>query len=334
MRILILGGTVFVGRHLTEAALERGHDVTLFNRGKTNQDLFPDVEKLSGDRTNDLESLKGREWDVVIDTSGYIPGVVSKTASLLKDNVKRYIFISTISVYQDFKEKYVKEDHPVGKLEDETVEEVKGETYGPLKALCEKAIENIMPGRTLSIRPSLIVGPHDPTDRFTYWVDRFSRGGEVLVPGKKDRPLQWIDARDLSQWIIKMAEKEETGVYNATGYEKELTMGKFVQSLKELNADAEDLWVEDSSVLEAKIQPFTELPMWLPITEDYPHGYILVSNEKAMNKGLSFRSLQQTIEDTKEWHDNRKDKTLKNGLDPDKEAKALKECKRNNSITS
>ncbi len=326
MRILILGGTVFLGRHLVEAALERGHEVTLFNRGKTNQDLFTDVEKLTGDRASNLESLKGREWDVVIDPSGYLPGVVAETASLLKDAVERYIFISSISVYRDFQEQYVDEGYPVGKLEDESVTEINGETYGPLKALCEKTVEEIMPGQTLSIRPGLIVGPHDPSDRFTYWVERFARGGDVLVPGKKDRPVQWIDVRDLSQWIIQMAEQKETGVYNATGYDKELTMDEFVNVLNQHYEGAIPVWVDDACLLKHAISPFTELPMWIPVTDQHPHGFILASNQKALEKGLSFRTLSETIKDTLAWYQSRLDPELKNGLDAEKEALVLEDC--------
>lgn len=326
MRILILGGTVFLGRHMTEAALERGHEVTLFNRGKTNQDLFPDIEKLSGDRANDLESLKGKEWDVVIDTSGYLPGVVAESASLLKNAVDRYIFISSISVYRDFQEKYVEEDAPVGELEDESVQEVNGETYGPLKALCEKTVEEVMPGRTLSVRPGLIVGPHDPTDRFTYWVERFSRGGNVLIPGKQDRPVQWIDVRDLTEWVIRLAEHKETGIYNATGYEEEVTMGDFVEALQKSNPNANPVWVDDPCVLKHEVQPFTELPMWIPVTDQHPHGFILASNKRAVGKGLHFRPLSETIQDTLAWYQLRSEPQLKNGLDGEKEVSILEDC--------
>ncbi|KGP90123.1 epimerase [Pontibacillus chungwhensis BH030062] len=327
MRILILGGTVFVGRHLTEAALENGHEVTLFNRGRTNQDLFPDVEKLKGDRSDDLEALKDREWDVVIDASGYTPSQATAAAELLKDSVKRYIFISSISAYRDFHEKYVDETYPVGQLEDETTEEVNAQTYGPLKALAEKKLEEVMPGRVLNIRPGIIVGPHDPTDRFTYWVMRFGRGGEVLVPGKQNRPIQWIDARDLSKWIIQMAEQEETGTYNAVGYDEELTMKTFVDALIKQNPNAEDQWISDQCLLDNEAKPSSDLPLWIPVSEDHPHGFILASNKKAREKGLTFRKLEETIEDTRKWFEEREDTDMRVGIEPDKEATIVRRCK-------
>ncbi|MYL55274.1 NAD-dependent epimerase/dehydratase family protein [Pontibacillus yanchengensis] len=328
MKILILGGTQFVGRHITEAALKKGHEVTLFNRGQTNQELFPNVEKLTGDRSSNLESLKGKEWDVVIDTSGYLPGVVAETASLLKDTVQQYIFISSVSAYDHFQEIYVDETHPVGKLEDESVQEINGETYGPLKALCEQTIENIMPNRTLNIRPGLVVGPHDPTDRFTYWVMRFARGGEVLVPGEENRPVQWIDVRDLAKWTIDMAEKRETGTFNAVGYEEEVTMKDFVNKLIQVSPEAEDKWVSDECLLENNVQRWTELPLWIPKSDEHPHGFFLVSNKKAREKGLTFRSITQTIEDTRKWFISRDNTDMKDGigLEPSKEASLSQKC--------
>ena len=189
MNLLILGGTVFLGRHLVEAALARGHAVTLFNRGQHNPDLFPEVERLRGDRDGDLQALEGRRWDAVVDTCGYVPRVVRASAEMLAPNVDHYTFISSISVYADTSKPGIDEQAPVGTLDDPTTEEVTGESYGPLKALCEQAAEAAMPGRVLNIRPGLIVGPHDPTDRFTYWVRRVAEGGEVLAPGNPHAPV-------------------------------------------------------------------------------------------------------------------------------------------------
>ncbi len=209
MKLLVLGGTVFLGRHLVEAATARGHSVTLFNRGQHNPELYPEVEKLRGDRDSDLSALQGRRWDAVIDTCGYLPRAVRASAELLADAVDHYTFISSISVYADFHTPAMDESAPVGTLADETVEEVTGETYGPLKALCEQAAERALPGRVLNIRPGLIVGPHDPTDRFTYWPVRVARGGEVLAPGRPHVPVQVIDGRDLAEWTVRMVEARQ-----------------------------------------------------------------------------------------------------------------------------
>src|SRR5262245_53013995 len=195
MKILIIGGTRFLGRHLVDAALARGHEVTLFNRGKSNPDLFLTIETILGDREHDLNKLTqvGREWDAVIDTSGYVPRIVRLSAQSLERSVKRYVFISSISVYADFKKIGIDENDPVGKIEDESFEEITGESYGPLKALCEKAVQEIYKDRALVIRPGLIVGPNDSTDRFTYWPVRVARGGDVLAPEKPDAPIQVVD---------------------------------------------------------------------------------------------------------------------------------------------
>lgn len=191
MKILIIGGTRFLGRHLVEEALARSHEITLFNRGRSNPALFPQLETILGDRERDLEKLTqaGRTWDAVIDTSGYLPRLVRLSASVLEKSVRRYVFISSISVYENFREIGIDESYPVGKMEDETVEEITGESYGPLKALCEKAVQEVFGGeRALIVRPGLIVGPHDPTDRFTYWPVRVARGGDVLAPQKRRQP--------------------------------------------------------------------------------------------------------------------------------------------------
>jgi 2'-hydroxyisoflavone reductase len=186
IKLLILGGTAFLGPAIVNAAVARGHTITLFNRGKTNPQLYPELEKLRGDRNGDLEALAGRQWDAVIDTSGYYPRVVKMSAELLAPNVGHYTFISSISVYRDFKTPDMTEAAPVGTIDDPTIEEITGETYGPLKALCEQAAEAAMPGRVANIRPGLIVGPRDRSDRFTYWPVRIARGGEVLCPGNGD----------------------------------------------------------------------------------------------------------------------------------------------------
>ena len=223
MKILILGGTSFLGPQIVEAAQARGHVLTLFNRGKTNPGLFPDVEKLHGDRNGDLKSLEGRQWDSVVDTSGFVPRLVTLSASLLAPNVKQYVFISTISVFGENLKPGTAENGPLATMPDETSEDVP-KYYGALKALCEKAADKAMSGRACNIRPGLIVGPGDKSDRYTYWPVRLARGGEVLAPGDGSDPIQYVDVRDLGAWVVTAVEKNLSGTYNATGPEKKITM--------------------------------------------------------------------------------------------------------------
>jgi len=318
MKILIIGGTIFVGRHLVDAALARRRQVTLFNRGEHNADLFPQVEKLHGDRTKSLEALKDRRWDAVIDTCGYVPRVVRESAAFLKDAVGLYVFISSISVYADFSLPGLNESSPVGTLADEGVEEVNNETYGPLKAMCEQAAEEEMPGRTLIIRPGLIVGPHDPSDRFTYWVLRVDRGGLVLAPGPKERAMQIIDARDLAAWIIRMIEKSEKGVYNAVGPERPLSMERFLADCKKVAAsDARFEWASEEFILANKVH----VPVWAPKSAE---GISSVNIAKALSKKIHFSPLSQTIAETLLWAKQRpKDARLRVEVSPEKEKELL-----------
>src|SRR5207248_5735003 len=207
----------------------RGHTVTLFNRGKTHPELFPDLEKLRGDRDGKLDALKGRKWDAVVDTSGYVPRIVKMSADLLAPEVKQYVFISSISVYPDDVKPGANEETAVPELKEPGSEEVR-KHYGALKALCEKTVEQSMPGRATTIRPGLIVGPGDPTDRYTYWPVRIDRGGEALAPGTPDDPVQYVDARDLAAWIVQTAERGAVGVFNATGPERPLGMAAMLAS--------------------------------------------------------------------------------------------------------
>src|SRR5258707_5702086 len=234
MKVLIIGGTRFLGRHLVDSALARGHVVTLFNRGKSNPDLFPQIETLIGDRKHDLDKLSGRTWDAVIDTCGDFPRIVRLAATSLERSVGCYVFISSISVYADFKKIGINESDPSGKIEDETIEEITGESYGPLKALCEQVTLDMYGERGLVIRPGLIVGPNDPTDRFTYWPVRVARGGEVLAPGSPDDPIQLIDVRDLGEFLIRLIDNKTTGVFNALGPDHKLTMGRTLEACKEI----------------------------------------------------------------------------------------------------
>ena len=325
MRILIIGGTRFLGRHLVESALAHSHDVTLFNRGKSNPDLFPHVETIIGDREKDVEKLKNRIWDAVIDTSGYFPRIVRLSAEVLEPIVSRYVFISSISVYDNFKKVGINESDPVGKIENETVEEITGETYGPLKALCEQAVQDIFGlERTLIVRPGLIVGPHDPTDRFTYWPVRVARGGAVLAPEKPDAAIQIIDVRDLSDFIIKLIQDNAFGVYNATGPNYELTLGRLLEVSKQVSvSDATFHWASVDFLNQNKIEPWSDMPTWVPDDEESA-GFSRVDVSKAIATGLRFRPLEETVRDTLEWAQARPaDHEWRAGLAAEREAQVL-----------
>jgi 2'-hydroxyisoflavone reductase len=294
LRILILGGTGFLGPHLVENARGRGHTLTLFNRGKTHPELFPDVEKLRGDRNGQLDALKGRQWDGVIDTSGYVPRLVKMSAELLAPQVKQYVFISSISVYPDDVKPGANESTPVQVLTEPGSEEVR-KHYGALKALCEQAAETAMPGRATNVRPGLIVGPGDPTDRYTYWPARLDRGGEVLAPGKGDDPVQYVDVRDLAAWIVQTLERGQVGVYNATGPEKQLTMaGMLAACRKAASRDSSLVWVPEKFLGEHKVSAWEDMPVWTGAEG----GFSQIDCGKAIRAGLRFRSADETAKDT------------------------------------
>lgn len=339
MKILILGGKIFVGRHLVEAALNSGHEVTLFNRGRHSSELYPQVEQLRGDRTRDLSALQGRQWDAVIDTCGYTPSVVSASARMLAEAVKQYVFISSISVYQDVSVIGMDETTPVGTITSEQVSEAEnivppdkgimarayGEAYGALKALCEQAAGAAMPGRVLNVRPGLVVGPHDYSDRFTYWAGRIARGGEVLAPGRPARPVQLIDVRDLAEWIIRMVEAGQMGTYNATGPTEQLTMQQVLDACKAVSEnDATFTWVDESFLLNEKVQPWGQVPLWLP-EEPESAGFNSISIARALAAGLTFRPLTETARDTLAWDLTRPaDGERQAGLAADDEARLLR----------
>lgn len=339
MKILILGGTVFLGRHLVEAATARGHEVTLFNRGRSRPDAFEHLERLRGDRDGDLTALEGREWDAVIDTCGYLPSAVRRSAELLGGAVRHSTFFSSISVYESYSLSGIDEGAPVGTLTEEQLEEAESidpgerataksfrEFYGPLKALSERALEDAMPGRVLTIRPGLIVGPHDSTDRFTYWVRRVARGGEVLAPGLRERRVRMIDARDLADWTVRAIESNATGVFNATGSVEGWTMEEVLATCRERSAsDASFTWVDDEFLSEQEVGAWIEMPLWLP--EDYM-GFFAVRNDKAIAAGLTFRDLPATVADTLAWDlACSDDPDWKTGLTPEREEELLKRFK-------
>ncbi len=330
MKILILGGTKFLGRQLVNAALARGHEVTLFNRGKTNPTLFPNIETITGDREHDIEKLSGREWDAVIDVAGYVPRIVRLSAHGLEKSVGRYVFISSISAYAGFQKIGITESDPVGKLEDESVEEVTGETYGPLKALCEKTVEEIYSDRALIIRPGLIVGPFDPTDRFTYWPMRVKRGGDMIAPDRPDAPIQVIDVRDLSEFIINLVEQNASGIYNATGPDSPLTLGELLDACKRFSGSVSTVhWASTEFLQEQGVEPWSDMPVWIPDSGEEA-GFSRVDVSKAINAGLKFRPLEDTIRDTIAWAEQRpEDHEWRAGLNPDKETSLLALLKRN-----
>lgn len=334
LKILILGGTAFLGPAVVEQARMRGHEVTLFNRGRTNADMFPDLEKLQGDRDGDLESLKGRTWDVCLDDSGYIPHMVKASAGLLAPNVKQYIFISSISVYADFSKRGLNETSPVAVLTDEqiaaakTQKDITGENYGALKALCEQAAEAACPGRTCVIRPGLIVGPMDRSDRFTYWPVRVARGGEVLAPGTADTPTQVIDVRDLAEFIVRCIENGTLGVFNATSAPGELTIGEMLDACKRVSgSDATFTWVDKAFLDEHEVAAWSDMPVWVPLDgEEAGHPFIDVS--RALKAGLVYRPISETVRGTLDWWatvpQERKDAPMRAGITAEREAELLK----------
>ena len=323
MKILIIGGTRFLGRHLVNSARARRHEVTLFNRGQTNPSLFGQVEKIRGDREKDLDQLSG-QWDAVIDTCGYFPRIVRMSAEALKDKVEQYVFVSSLSVYADFSKIGINESHPVGKIENETIEEITGETYGPLKALCEKAVQDVFGIDSLIIRPGLIVGPHDPTDRFTYWPVRVARGGDVLAPDRPGVLTQIIDVRDLANFIIELAVQNTSGFFNATGPGRPLTFGTLLDTCKLVSAsDAKFKWAPLDFLNQNNVAPWSDLPAWLPDNGE-DAGFARVDISKAIYAGLKFLSLEQTVRDTLEWANSRpQDYQWRAGLNAERENELL-----------
>jgi 2'-hydroxyisoflavone reductase len=325
MKILILGGTVFLGRALVEAAMLRGHELTLFNRGRSGPDLYPEIERLKGNRDGGLSVLAGRSWDAAIDTSGYVPRLVRDSAEMLREAVGHYTFISSLSVYSDFKQPGMDESGPLGKLNDESIETVDGETYGPLKALCEQAAESAMPRRVLVIRPGLIVGQYDPSDRFTYWPERVRRGGEVLAPGKPGRMVQYIDVRDLAEWNIRMVETGKTGVYNANGPEEPQAMQALLEACKTASgSEARFNWVSEKFLEEQGVEGWSEMPLWLPESDPEYGGFFSVNVSKAQSDGLTYRSAVDTAQATLEWSVTRPaDHAWRAGITAEREAALL-----------
>lgn len=328
MKILVIGGTIFVGHHIVDAALRAGHEVTLFNRGQSNPDAFPEVERLIGDRNSDLSALEGRRWDAVIDTSGYIPKTVKRLAELLADAVEHYTFISSISVYQEFMTPGMDENGPLREMDDPDCEDV-WNYYGEMKVLSERTLDEIMPGRALHLRSGLIAGPRDSMDRFTYWATRVQRGGKVLAPGRPHDPIQIIDVRDLAEWTIAMVEAKQSGPFNVVGPDYPLTFERLLEECKAVTgSDADFEWVSSDFLLDKKVIPWDEMPLWNPCQGETANMiyYLAQSNQKALSHGLRFRPLADTIRDVLEWDATRPIEQIRSaGLAAKKEQRLLAE---------
>lgn len=316
MKLLVLGGTEFLGRAVSDTALERGHELTLFNRGFTNPELYPHVEKLRGDRDGDISALTGRKWDAVIDTSGYVPYVVRASLETLVLS-GHYCFVSSISVYADYSTP-MDEDSPVRRLGDDPVDALTRDfsNYGALKALCEDDVREVFDDRALVIRPGLIVGPHDPSGRFTYWPHRIARGGEVLAPAPPDRHAEFVDARDLGSWIVGLCERGVGGTFNAT--HPGISWGELLESCQRGAASSSTLtWVSDEFLLENEVREWMELPLW--VANPARAGVNDVIVDRALAAGLGFRPLVDTIRGTLD----EAQPTEAAGLSPEREAALL-----------
>jgi len=299
VQLLVLGGTRFLGRALVEDALARDHEVTLFNRGQTNPELFPEAEKLRGDRTRDVSALAGREWDAVLDVATLLPRVVRLSVEALRGRVGRCAYVSSVSVYADQSRPPV-EGAPLLELEDPSDESI--ESYGALKAACERVVEDAFGEAATIVRPGLIVGPHDPTDRFTYWPVRVAAGGEVLAPGSPDDPVQFVDVRDLAAWILDLTERGAGGVFNATG--ESMPFQRLLDECRSVSgSDARFTWVPSETLLEAGVEEWMGVPLWIASPGWDAANRVVV--ERAIEAGLSFRPLPETIRDTLAWHAER-----------------------------
>jgi len=295
MRLLILGGTLFLGRHLADEALRRGHELTLFNRGRTAPDLFPDAERLTGDREGDLGALRGREWDSVIDTSGQDPEAVRRSAQILGGAARHYTFVSSVSAYGSFPEPGIGEDTPT--VEDPAEDASEG--YGVAKAACERAVEEAFPGRSAALRAGLLIGPHDPTGRFSRWAGELAAPGRVRAPDDRGQPVQLVDARDLAAWMLDGAEQGRAGTFNATGPETPLTFGELLERMQAAAGGVAELdWVAPQRLRDEGLEPWSDVPLWLD-TERNPElrGMLTVDVSRALAAGLRFRPLEETVRD-------------------------------------
>lgn len=303
MKLLLLGGPRFLGHHVIEAALARGHEVTLFNRGRTSPEAFQELERLQGDRDGGLDVLRGRRWDAVVDTCGYDPRVVADSCEVLSGGVGRYCFVSTISVLADASVPGQDETAPVARLAEGADRTMTPETYGALKAGCEEAAAAVLGERLLVVRPGLIVGPLDPTDRFTWWPVRLARGGEVLAPGGPDCPTQFVDVRDLAAFLVSCLERDLHGTYHATGPVPPTTLGRVLETCRRaVGSEAALTWVPEEFLSRHGVQAWMEMPLWVPRDAE---GMVRVDVSRAVAAGLTFRDVAETARDTLAWHRRR-----------------------------
>ena len=299
MDLLVLGGTRFLGRHFVEAALARGHRITLFHRGSTGAELFPGCEHVLGQRDGGLAALAGRRWDTVLDFCGYVPRVVRASAEALRGSAEHYVFVSSISAFATPLGSGAGEDAPTATLADPATEEITGESYGGLKAACEREVVRVFGDAALVVRPGLIVGPYDPTDRFPYWPRRLASAGVVIAPAVPELPVQVIDARDLAAWMLAMVERRAGGTFNAVGPAERLTFRECLERVRAAVGGRSRIeWVDEAFLLERGVEPWMGLPLWVP-AEDTGHSEI--SAGKALAQGLGFRSLEDTARDTLAW---------------------------------
>lgn len=324
--VLVLGGTGFIGPHMVRELLRRGHSVTLFNRGKTNDELFSDLETIRGDRDGGLDGLKGRQWDVVIDNSGYVPRHVADSARLLSGSIDHYVYVSSISAYADFSRPN-NEDSPLARIEDESIEVVNGETYGPLKALCEKQAREAMGDDRLTIlRPTYVCGPGDYTDRFTYWVVRTAQGGEMLWPGDPAGALQIIDVRDLADFTADCTERQTAGIFNTVTPVGAYSFGDLFEFSRAISGSStRPVWVDAGFIADHDVAAGRGLPLWNPpgTGED---AVFEVSGARARAAGLANRPMRETVRDILHWWQTLPEKRTANvhaGLSREKEAELL-----------
>ena len=330
LRILILGGTALTGPEQVRYALARGHEVTIFSRGRTppskHVELFEQVEQLKGDRNDDLAALETGEWDAVIDNSASIPRWVRQSTELLKDRVKTYLYTSSLSVHADFSEEGLTEDAPVATIEDPTVEEITGETYGALKAICEDVVREVFPDGAIIVRPHLIVGPGDYTDRWSSWVHRVARGGEVMAPGTPMDPTQYIDCRDLGEFDVRLVENRTLGTFSGVGPLARLTMAGMLHGHRAVvSNEISFTWVPADFLAEHEVAPWMHMTAWLPYEGD-TKGFAAFDNSRSVAAGLTYRPLAVTSKDTLDWWnslDEERRASPRAGLAPDKEAEVL-----------
>ncbi|HEY2629493.1 MAG TPA: NAD-dependent epimerase/dehydratase family protein [Usitatibacter sp.] len=326
MKILVIGGTVFLGRAFTDAALASGHEIVHFNRGQTSPP-DPRVRRIAGDRNDETalrQAAAAGPWDAVIDTSGYLPQGVRKSAAALRDHAARYLFVSSISAYADGG---FDETSPLEPVPDPLPDTMTPDKYGALKAGCESVAREVLGDRAVVVRPGLIVGPHDPTDRFTWWPHRVALGGRVAAPGRASRTVQFIDVRDLASWMVGLVERYAAGVFNAAGPQVPVAMDAVLAACRDVSGSKAGIeWIEEAFLAQNNVQPWKEMPLWVPESAPHAAGFMDVPIARAVATGLAFRDLRETVADTLEWSRTRAaDHAWKAGLPADRETALLRQ---------